>query len=76
MATTLPPDPGRSCESDCFPVQTVMSLIPDHCILFVAPTILPVTKKSLITPEHLNTGTVPDVPIVERFAKADYVPIK
>ena len=76
IATTWPPDPGRSCESDCLPDQAVISLIPDHWILFVALVILPETKKSLTTPETLNVGAVPAVTIVLRFAKAVYVPIK
>ena len=78
MPTTLPPDPGKSWKSADFEpsVQVEISFIPDHWILFVAPAIFPVTKKSLITPDTLNNGGLPSVAIVDKFAKFVDVPIK
>ena len=53
-----------------------MSLIPDHCTLFVLLVWFPVTKKSLITPLTLKVGGVPSVAIADKFAKFVEVPIK
>ena len=82
MATTSPPAPGKSWKSDeLTPASQVeMSLIPDHATLFFAFSILPVTKKSLMTPLVLNfDGTVPDPDAVTNVCKStndDDVPIK
>ena len=78
MATICPPEPGRSCKSDCFvpDCQVVISLIPDHCILFLLLVWFPETKKSQITPDTLNVGNDPAVTIELRLAKFVDVPIK
>ena len=44
-----------------------MSFIPDQATLFLAPTIFPVTKKSLTTPEILKVGGVPLDAIVDKL---------
>ena len=54
--------------------------MPDQANLFFAFSILPVTKKSLMTPETLNLdGTNPDPDAVIKVCKStkpDEVPIK